>query len=76
VTDSGGGIPFDADDPLSLADAVQGLLRASPREHRQLRERLRRFYRENFAPALLLERYSRIFSPVRRARMGATIEGT
>lgn len=53
---SGGGIPFDAADPASLASAVKRLLGLTREECEAMSGRLRRFYAANFEAGMLLER--------------------
>src|SRR5439155_22894264 len=49
ATQSGGGIPFDPDDPDSLVKAALHLLQRSPEERSAMRAALRRFYTAHFA---------------------------
>lgn len=57
---SRGGVPFDPDDPLSLADAIRSILRVPDAERLALRQQLRRHYESEYSPAVLLEEYARV----------------
>ena len=54
---SGGGVPFVADDPGSLAAAVREILARPPQERAAMRRALRAYYDEQFSRGRLLEEY-------------------
>lgn len=76
---SGGGIVYDAEDAVSLADAVERVLALSPAQRSEARERLRGFFREHFAPEQLIQRYvDLVWAPVAlpgRPAPAARVEG-
>lgn len=58
AAETGGAIPFAAEDPVSLANAIRKLL-ATPRHERDsMRLSLRNYYENNFARDGLLQRYA------------------
>jgi colanic acid biosynthesis glycosyl transferase WcaI len=57
AVESGGGIPFDVDEPESLVRAVLELLALSPSDHAAMRRNLRHFFLEHFHPDTLVARY-------------------
>lgn len=61
VAESGGGIPFDADDPDSLVAAVRQLLALPPPTRVAMRSSLRKYYEDNFNRTTLVGRYKEIF---------------
>jgi glycosyltransferase involved in cell wall biosynthesis len=62
AAESGGALPYTAEDPGSLVAAVESLLATAPEERRQMRARLQRYFHENFAPEALLNRYEELMS--------------
>lgn len=62
AAESGGAIPFAAEDPESLADAIRKLLALTPDEREAMRQKLRTFHAERFERENLIRRYLRIFS--------------
>lgn len=70
---SGGALAFDAEDPASLAAAVERLLATPPAARREMRRRLRAYFREHFAPEALISAYEEEIlappeAPARRGR--------
>lgn len=56
-----GGIPFEPENPESLARALRSLMQMSRAERDQLRHRLTEFYARNFKRSELLRQYSAFF---------------
>lgn len=76
LAESGGGIPFDPDDPATLAASVKQLLEL-PADTRQLmRHRLRSYYQQHFERSRLIARYRQIFEDLgpRRATKSSVTE--
>ncbi len=63
AAESGGALPFVAEDPASLAAAIRKLLATPPAERAAMRRRLRSYYENNFAREALLDRYVSLVSP-------------
>ncbi len=66
AAETGGGIPFDAEDPESLAAAIRRLLALTYTERDTMRQKLRAYYEEGFARETLIQRYVRLFRRVDR----------
>lgn len=69
ASETGGGVPYDPTDHVSLTSAVEQLLARSADERAVMRRNLRRYYEQNLARPMLLERYADIFLQ-RAARPG------
>lgn len=62
AAETGGGIPFEAENPESLAAAIRKLFALTPSERDEMRRNLRAFYEERFARETLIRRYVRLFN--------------
>lgn len=62
AADTGGGIPFVAESPESLAAAIERLLDLSASERDEMRKKLRAYYEERFARETLIRRYVRLLT--------------
>ncbi|MBA2686611.1 MAG: glycosyltransferase family 4 protein [Gemmatimonadaceae bacterium] len=63
AAETGGAIPFVAEDPASLVAAIRKLLATPPPEREAMRGRLRSYYENNFAREALLDQYVRLVPP-------------
>lgn len=62
MRESGGGIPFEADNPHSLVEAVTELLKMSDTERTRMHHALRQYYVNLFEPTTLLAKYRALFA--------------
>jgi colanic acid biosynthesis glycosyl transferase WcaI len=65
---SGGGVPFNTDNPESLVDAIKRLLAMDDDSVQAMRRRLNEYFIENFEPTKLLAQYELVLGDAEPAR--------